>query len=311
MNQSQHPIANSEPPAVPYVYEDELTLLDYWNVIYKHRRMIVWPTVLAILVAGLYSITRPKMYMATATVVPPIDVLQKQAELSGGLGSAQSMLKGILNAGGITDLYVGILKSRAVMDAMVDRFDLFHVYKGVKTRVDARKRLGDNTKIEVGRKDGIVQVSVKDRDPNRAAAMANAYLEELDLQNKRLYGNQATSKRIFIENRLAQIQQELSHIETLPAKEAQIKEMLFELLTREYELARIEEAKNLPTIQVLDRAVPPEKRMARGTVKNAILAGMVMLMMTIFMAFGREYIQGLKSNSRVVQTGPSSNAAAT
>ncbi|MDH7599877.1 MAG: Wzz/FepE/Etk N-terminal domain-containing protein [Sedimentisphaerales bacterium] len=283
------------PQTIPYpYYEDELNLLDYWNVIYRYRRMIIWPTLVAAFVAGLYSITRPKMYLATATVVPPVDVLEKQADLSGGL-RAQSMLRGVLNTGSIADLYVGILKSRAVMDAMIERFDLFHVYKDVKTWEDARKVLTENTKIEVGGKDGIVQVSVKDRDPNRAAAMANAYLEELDRQNKRLYGTQATSKRVFLENRLEEIRKELAQIDTLPAKEAQIKEMLFELLTREYELARLEEAKSMPTIQVLDKALPPEKRMARGTITKTMLAGMVMLMTTVFVAFGREYIQGLRT----------------
>lgn len=279
-------------PSGYYYAEDQINLLDYWRVIWKYRRMIVLPSIIVALAIGLYTFTRPRMYKATATVVPPIDVLQKQADLTGG---AQSMLKSMLNTGSISDLYVGILKSREVADALIDRFDLFNVYKRCKTRMDVRKRLADNSKIEVGRKDGIVSVSVSDRNPNRAAAMANAYLEELDRQNKRLYGNQATSKRLFLENRLAQIRSELSHIEHLPAREAQIKEMLFELLTREYELARIEEAKNMPTIQVLDKAIPPEKGQARGTIQKTILAGMVMLMLMTFVAFAKEYIEGLKA----------------
>lgn len=280
-------------PVLPgyYYQEDEINLLDYWRVIWRYRRMIVVPSIIVALAVGLYTFLRPRMYKATATVVPPIDVLQKQADLTGG---GQSLLRNMLSTGGISDLYVGILKSREVADALIDRFNLFDVYEGCKTRIDVRMRLERNSKIEVGRKDGIVSVSVSDRDPNRAAAMANAYLEELDRQNKRLYGNQATSKRLFLENRLAQIRSELSQIEQLPAREAQIKEMLFELLTREYELARIEEAKNMPTIQVLDKAIPPEKGQARGTIQRTILAGMAMLMLTTFVAFGKEYIDGLK-----------------
>jgi hypothetical protein len=35
--------------------------------------------------------------------------------------------------------------------------------------------------------------------------------------------------------------------------------------------------------------------MARGTITKTMLAGMVMLMTTVFVAFGREYIQGLRT----------------
>ena len=273
----------------------EISLLDCWQVIYEYKWTIGLPTVVAVIVAGLISIHRPRMYAATTTVVPPIDILQKQAELSGGLGGTPSMLKNVLSMGGIADLYVGILRSRVVADAIIDRFDLFHAYEDVETRVDVRRELSKNTKIEVGRRDGIVQVFAKDRDPNRAAAIANAYVEELDLQNKRLSGNQAKNRRMLLENRLAQIKAELSRIDTLPAREAQIKEMLFELLTREYELAKMEEAKSMPTIQVLDRATAPEQPERRGTGKKAMLAGIIVLFLSVSVAFGRAYIARLRA----------------
>jgi len=65
--------------------------------------------------------------------------------------------------------------------------------------------------------------------------------------------------------------------------------MLFELLTREYEIAMIEEAKSMPTIQILDRAIVPEVRLPRGTVKKTLLAGVVSFMLAVFAAFACEY----------------------
>jgi len=287
---------NKERRSTPdFACDDEISLLAGCRVVSKYRWMIVLPAAIAVTAAGLINISRPRMYMATTTVVPPIDVLQKQADLAGGLGGARAMLKGVLSTGGITDLYVGVLKSRAVADAIVDRFDLFHVYERVKTRAEVQGELSKNSRIEVSRRDGIVQIAVKDRDPNRAAAMANAYVEELDLQNKRLSGSQARNRRIFWENRLAQIKAELSQIDTLPAREAQIKEMLFELLAREHELAKMEEAKSMPTIQVLDRAAASERPEPRGTVKKVTLAGVVMLILSTLLAFGREYVTALRA----------------
>jgi len=123
-------------------------------------------------------------------------------------------------------------------------------------------------------------------------------VEELDAQNKRLSGGQASSKRVFLETRLKEIEDKLSRIETIPTHEARVQEMLYELLVRELELAKIEEAKSMPTVQILDPAVPPEVRKAKGTVRRAVLAGMVVLMFLIFVAFGREYIAACRARER-------------
>ena len=61
------------------------------------------------------------------------------------------------------------------------------------------------------------------------------------------------------------------------------------------EIAKIEEAKSMPTIQVLDKATAPEQGMGRGTAKKGILAGFATMMLGIFIAFGREYIAGVCS----------------
>jgi uncharacterized protein involved in exopolysaccharide biosynthesis len=73
--------------------------------------------------------------------------------------------------------------------------------------------------------------------------------------------------------------------------------MLFELLSNECEMAKIEEAKSMPTIQVLDEAVVPEEGVARGTVSKGILAGIATIMLGAFVAFGCEYVHGVKKTA--------------
>jgi len=235
----------------------------------------------------------PRVYEASTSVVPPTDTPSQQRALAyqlGGIGS--TMLQNILSEGDLSDLYLGILESRVVSDALIDRFKLMTVYKDIRYRSDARRRLYRNTEFKVG-KEGIVRVVVRDRDPNRSAGMANAFIDELDKQNKRLSVSQATSKRQFLETRLKEIQAELGNIDSLQAREAQIKEMLFELLTKECELAKMEEAKSMPTIQILDKAVAPEEPAPRGTVKKGILAGIVAMLLGISVAFARAHTTGL------------------
>lgn len=283
--------SQKEPTVREELDEEEINLLDYIRVIFKYRRMILWICGIAIVTTVIISLLLPEIYSATTTIVPPTEILQKGAGLAGVLGGGESsislMIGEAIDVKNIVNMYVGILESRVVADAIIDRFDLLQIYD-VKERFDARKKLRKNATITASR-ENIVRITVKDRDPNRAAAMANAYVEELDRQNKRLSTGQATSKTIFLENRLKEIEEKLSKKENILSREARIQEMLFELLTREYEIAKIEEAKSMPTIQVLDRAIVPEVRLPRGTVKKTLLAGVVSFMLAVFAAFAREY----------------------
>ena len=281
--------------------EREIDLLDYLLVIWRRRWMIAVLTLIAMGATVAYMLNQPRRYRAGATIVPPMKMLQKEAGAGalGGLGN--SMLRNIIDTGSIAGIYVEILQSREVTDAIIEQFDLMHVYDGAEYLSKARKRLAASTEIKTT-DEGAVKIAVTDLDPNRAAAMADAYIEELDRQNKRLSTGEATSKRIFLESRLKEIEAKLSRIDSIPAREAQVQEMLYELLVRECELAKIEEAKSMPTLQVLDEAEVPELPVARGTVKKGVLAGMAAMMFGIFLAFVREYIAAAKSRDTVLGT---------
>jgi capsular polysaccharide biosynthesis protein len=232
----------------------------------------------------------PKMYAATVSVVSPMDVLQKGADMAGGLGAVKSsILRNAMDVGSISDMYVGILRSRSVADALIESFDLGKVYKVKHGFSIVRQILRDRTYIKVG-DEGIIAITVEDGDPCRAADLANVYVEELDRRNKQLFVGQATNKKVFLENRLREIKQELSQIDSMLSRDAKIKEVLFELLAREYEIAKIEEAKSMPTIQVLDRAVVPEKKCKPKRGQMVVLAGITGLFVSVLAAFVREHI---------------------
>ncbi len=269
----------------------ETNVFDHLRVIFKYRWMILVICSLAAGITGVVCYLAPPTYTADACVVPPPQSLQGQSTLGlGMLGGTEAMLlRRVMDVTSIADMYVGILESRAVLDAIVRKFDLTSAPEARGSATRARERLRARTDIEVS-DENIVYITVRDGDRHRAAALANAYVEELDRQNKRLSSGQATSKRVFLETRLQEVEQKLSRIDDILSRDVGVQEMLYELLVREYELAKIEEAKSLPTIQVLDAAVPPEVRDARGTIRKAALAGVVALVGTIFLAFGREYV---------------------
>ncbi len=74
-----------------------------------------------------------------------------------------------------------------------------------------------------------------------------------------------------------------------------IQEKVFELLTQQYELAKIEEAKDEITFQIVDPAIPPEYRIRPKRTLNVILAGLVSLFLGLVAVFSREYVAKMKS----------------
>jgi uncharacterized protein involved in exopolysaccharide biosynthesis len=281
---------SQQPASAKLAVDDEIDLLDYLRVVWRYRWMIAILCFVAMSLAVVVSLLKPRQYQAAVTVVPPLDILQKES--AGGLGAMNnSLLRQMMDtaAGSIVKMYVEILESREVADTIINRFRLTEAYEKVKYRADARKQLQKNTKVQTT-DGGAVKVAVLDRDPNRVAAIASAYIEELDKQNKRLSTGQATSKRIFLENRLKEVEAKLSKIDNILSREAQTQENLYDLLVTQYEMAKIEEARNMPTIQVLDAAVVPELPVARGVVRKGLLAGIAALMLAVFLAFSREYV---------------------
>lgn len=199
----QHP--QTAPPTVG--------LNDYLKVAVRYRRMIAGITAAALALSLAYAVTADKIYSATARLLPPP---QQQGGLSlmigqmaGGMANLASDL---LQGGKPADLYAAILKTEAIQDRIIDRFRLMQVYD-TPTRLEAYQELRHRVKVEVGKKDGLVSVSVEDKDPKRAADMANAYVEELGKLTMGLNVSGAAQSKGFLEERLAKAKAELSRAE--------------------------------------------------------------------------------------------------
>ena len=270
---------------------DEIDLVGYFRVIFKYRRVILCVCAIAMAVTGAACLLSPKVYSATATLVPPMMNLQQRSRFEENSGSKGDMIADIMGVPNLARFYTGLLRSRTIEDAVIDRLNLLRVY-GTDKRFVARINLRENTTVKT--QDNIIRITVTDRDPNRAAAIANAYVDELDGQNKRLSAGMAKNQRIFLENRLTEVEQKLSKFDDILSREARIQEILFEMLMREYELVKIEEAKNMPTVQILDKAIVPEVKVPRGTIKKTALAGFISLVFASFAAVAREYFKRMK-----------------
>jgi uncharacterized protein involved in exopolysaccharide biosynthesis len=101
-----------------------------------------------------------------------------------------------------------LLQSRVVADRIINRFDLMKLYES-RYRQEARKSLAEHTSIQQDRKTEVITITFKDRNPERAAQVAAAYVQELEKLNAEMNASGAHMERQFLEQRVKQIDQEL------------------------------------------------------------------------------------------------------
>lgn len=334
--------------------EQEIDFYDALIVLSKHKRMITGVTVIAAFVAGIVSLLLPSIYVANTRILPP----QQNDSMAMAMLSQLSPLAALAGKGlGLnnpSDVYVAMLKSRTLADSMIRRFGLQKLYDA-KMMVDARRALDKRTSITVA-KDGMINIEVEDRSPERAAELANGYVDDLRQLSQKLAVTRAAQRRLFLEGQVNQTKEQLANAEValkkaqettgliqpdnqgraiiesvarmqaqIAAKEVQLTAMrsfateqnpdllrteqevaglrvqlsklekdskagngnilvatkqvpeaaleyvrrlrdvkyhetMFEALAKQYELAKFDEANEAAIIQVLDKAVPPERR---------------------------------------------------
>jgi capsule polysaccharide export protein KpsE/RkpR len=332
--------------------------------LWSRRTSILWWTVLGTALSGLF-VYKLCFFEATAQVMPPdngggglsamgVSTLLRASGTS-NLSNLASDMFGVKSSGA---LFVKVLQSRTVEDNLVDKFDLRQRYSwfGPIYREDARSKLEHRTKINEDKKSGVISITVKDRNPEIATAMADAYVQQLDRLVVQVATSAARREREFLEQRLqeekktlaeseerfskfasssmaldvpqqtrvmleasAKLQGELTvaraelkgleqtytaenpRVKTVRARidelERELKRMngqtltgdptspypsvkqlptvglewaelyrdrkthetVYELLTQQYEMARVQEAREIPTVKVLDAAERPEK----------------------------------------------------
>lgn len=238
------------------------------------------------------------------------------------------------------DQYASLMESASVGSQIIKQFDLVRIYES-KFLSDTLRELKSNTRIAVGKKDGLITIEFDDHDAQRAADVANAYIAALKLMTDKLALTEAQQRRAFFEqqlvttkNRLTQAQIELEssgitagalkaepkaasellarlsaeltaaevRLESMrrslsdgaielqrqqalvgelrnqlkraetsqPAaknsdyisryREFKYQETLFDILSKQFELAKLDEAREATLIQVIDVAVAPDRK---------------------------------------------------
>jgi len=189
----------------------EINVIDLLLSLLRHKRVIIGGTfAIALLTLTVCFIVSP-VYTAETTVLPPQQSSGSlPTQLLSQVGGAASMLLGSALPVSSGDLFVGLLGDDAILDPIIDRFDLMKLYD-LDTRVETRKMITDNIlTADKDSKSGIVSISVNDKDPQRAAEMANMFADELKKMVERFTVSEAGMRRMFFDRELNKAHEELS-----------------------------------------------------------------------------------------------------
>ncbi len=183
------------------------------RLLWDHRRSLLRVAAIGLVASTLVAFLIPKSYTSTTQLMPPDPqstsglamMAAMAAKAGGGLGAVAGDLLGVKSSGA---LFVGVLRSQTAQDRLIQQFDLRKVY-GSRLVMDARRKLDENTSISEDRKSGIISISVTDHSPQRAAALTNAYVDQLNLLVAELSTSSAHRERVFLEERLKVAKQDL------------------------------------------------------------------------------------------------------
>ena len=176
------------------------------RILVKERRIIVVSTVAALLISAIVSLILPKWYKARATILPPES------------GTSQTDVVGLMRFAGYqpallptvtspSEIYTAILGSSRVTNAVIDSLDLMTEY-GTQSRLNVLDRVIKHVEVGVTR-ESLVRVEYEDRDRERSARVANAFVSELDRFNCETRVTSARRVREFIEHRIRQAEMDL------------------------------------------------------------------------------------------------------
>jgi uncharacterized protein involved in exopolysaccharide biosynthesis len=207
--------------ATATVHETELLATEqptHWasraRLLWQHRRILARVTTIALVVGLGIAFAIPKQYTAVASIMPPDQqgsstmLLAALAGRGSGLGALGSLAGGLLGEHPTTALFIDLLQSGTVSGHLIKRFNLKHVYHK-RYNLDTAKHLARVTKITDDKKSGVITIKVEDRDPVRARDLAQGYLDELNRLVTRTSTSAARQERIFIEQRLRNVEADL------------------------------------------------------------------------------------------------------
>lgn len=191
-----------------------LRLARHVRTVWSERTFLIRLSALGLLLGLLVAFSIPARYTSTTRLMPSDNPSGSSLAMAASMAASHGseIAGGLLGLKSTSDVFVGILATRTVQDQIVEQFDLRRVY-GFRRMEDARLKLASRTRVSADRKSEIITITVTDHSPQRAQGIAKAYVDQLNRLVSELSTSSARRERIFLEGRLAQVNQDLEAAE--------------------------------------------------------------------------------------------------
>ncbi len=193
----------------------QLDLLDILEILARHKKFISIFVLIASIAVVIYVLVVPKYWESTA-VIYPMDATDTSM-LTSLLGGYASMLGGSsLEQGEL----VAIMTSRSFGYKIIDKFDVINMLEIEEPdslmALDMAYRLLYEVifNIYYDIDTGFIYINAETKDNKLSAEMANYVVDQLDQYNRFERRSQGRDKRMFIEERLKEIEIEMDSIAT-------------------------------------------------------------------------------------------------
>jgi tyrosine-protein kinase Etk/Wzc len=204
------------PEPAPHRSDEEISLFDLLIVLAERKRTIFVVTAVCAIVSIAVAFLLPKKYTATVLLMPPQQGSSSLGSMLssqlGSLGAMAQLAGGSLGLKNPNDMYVAMLESDTVEDGMIHHFGLQQEYHDKLLSV-ARKDLESHATIDGNGKDGLIHISMQDRNPQRAAQLANGYVEEFRKLSQNLAITEASQRVLFFGKELENAKNNLANAE--------------------------------------------------------------------------------------------------
>lgn len=268
-------------------YDDEINLLELYCILKKYRKKITFFVIIIVaLTIGISFIMTP-IYEATAVLAPASN------QSNPSFMSAFASQLGIISPQSpeISEI-VALLKSNVLQERVIKKYNLINVFfdpDDLKDKTEdekiweALRFFEKNLKVNYKQKDNLIQVSMQFKDPKISAEIVNYLINELKEHMSEEMKRVAKTNKMYLESQLNKTMDPF------------IRAKIYNLIANQIEQSMLAEAKENFSFKVIDPPKAPDKKVKPKRALMALVSLIASMMIGIFYAFVKEYIENLKS----------------
>jgi uncharacterized protein involved in exopolysaccharide biosynthesis len=304
--------------------DSDFSLLAFSTLVLRHRWLFIRLPLLCGLILGVWALTRPRTYTASASFAGKAS--STQSPLS-GLASQFGIKVGGGESGYSPQFYAALVTSTATIGPLVDSArpwvptrnglkSIAALYKTKRKTPDAIReeaigKFRGHVGVNSSRETGIINVTVSSPDPLASAALTNALVNTVSDFYLRTRQSGASAERKFVEGRLAEAKTDLRQAEDALRyflernrsfsnspqlqfenhrleRDVQMRQEVVTTLAQSYEQARVDEVRNLPGINIIETPRVPTMPDARRTIMRTLTGVSLGLCLALLIGVLRE-----------------------